>query len=98
MVSGKAVTLGRIGQTGEVERLLQEFEEKAKSQYVPMAAMVQLNMSAGRTDRAFEWLEKAFAYRSSFLVPMKVYPFFDPIRADPRFEELLRRHAAGGVL
>jgi serine/threonine protein kinase/tetratricopeptide (TPR) repeat protein len=98
MVSGKAVTLGRIGQAGEVERLLQEFEEKAKSQYVPMAAMVQLNMSAGRTDRAFEWLEKAFAYRSSFLVPMKVYPFFDPIRADPRFEELLRRHAAGGVL
>jgi serine/threonine protein kinase/tetratricopeptide (TPR) repeat protein len=97
MVSGKAVTLGRIGQTGEVERLLQEFEEKAKTQYVPMAAMVQLNMSAGRLDRAFEWLEKAFAYRSSFLVPMKVYPFFDPIRADPRFEELLRRHAAGGV-
>ena len=54
--------------------------------------MVQMNIALGHTDEAFEWLEKAADYRASFMMPIKVYPFFDPIRADPRFAALLEKN------
>ena len=41
---------------------------------------------------AARWLEKAADYRASFMLPIKVYPFFDPIREDPRFTALLEKH------
>jgi len=42
-------------------------------------------------DQAFAWLEKAFAERSAGLTFLKAEPMFDPIRSDPRFQDLLRR-------
>lgn len=44
----------------------------------------------GEKDRAFEWLEKAFEERDHALVSLKVDPACDPLRTDPRFDELLR--------
>jgi eukaryotic-like serine/threonine-protein kinase len=89
--AGRGVTLALAGRREEAAALLAEFEEKAKTQYVPMASMVQMNIALGDFDRAFEWLERAAEYRASFLMPVKVYPFFDPIRGDPRFTALLER-------
>jgi serine/threonine-protein kinase len=94
MLSGLAFTRVLAGDRGEAERMLAQMEERAKTAYVPMVTMVQLNLVLGDFDRTFEWLEKAFEYRASFLVPMKVYPFFDSIRGDPRFAELLRRQGS----
>jgi eukaryotic-like serine/threonine-protein kinase len=96
MIAGKGASLALSGRREEAERLLSDYEERAKTEYVPMATMVQLNMYAGDPDRAFEWLEKAFSYRASFMVPLKVYPFFDPLRPDPRFQDLLRRQETTG--
>ncbi len=86
----------QAGDTTAAERILADMKERAKTGYVPMVAMVQLHLALHDIDGTFEWLDKAFAYRASFLVPMKVYPFFDKIRDDPRFRELLRGagHAA----
>jgi hypothetical protein len=38
-----------------------------------------------------EWLEKAYQERSDFLNILKVDPVFDGLRADWRFQDLLRR-------
>lgn len=90
MLGGVALARAQAGDTTEAERILAEMKERAKTGYVPMVAMVQLHLALGDIDGTFEWLEKAFEYRASFLVPMKVYPFLDPIREDPRFREMLR--------
>ncbi len=45
----------------------------------------------GEADAAFEWLEKAYERRSLALTWIGVYPGFDPLRSDPRFDDLLRR-------
>lgn len=42
-------------------------------------------------DRAFELLEKALALRDDRLLRIKVDPRFDPLRADARYRDLLRR-------
>jgi hypothetical protein len=38
-----------------------------------------------------EWLERAFANRPEGLLYLKVSPWSDPVRADPRFKRLLER-------
>ena len=42
-------------------------------------------------DQAFEWLNKAHEERNPLLCNLKAVPFFDPLRDDPRFQDLLRR-------
>jgi hypothetical protein len=41
--------------------------------------------------RAIAWLQKAEAAHSVSLTAVKVEPLFDPLRADPRFRQLLRK-------
>jgi hypothetical protein len=36
-------------------------------------------------------LEKAYAQHSNGLTSLKVEPAYDPLRGDPRFQELLQR-------
>ena len=45
----------------------------------------------GNKDQAFAYLEKAYLQHSSILVTLKVEPRFDPLRSDPRYQDLLRR-------
>jgi serine/threonine-protein kinase len=47
--------------------------------------------STGEIDKAFAWLEKAFEARAEAITTIKVDPKVDPLRADPRFDSLVRR-------
>ena len=48
-------------------------------------------MGEGDEDQAVEWLTKAYEQRSANVCLLKVDPWFDPLRSDPRFQDLLRR-------
>jgi DNA-binding winged helix-turn-helix (wHTH) protein/TolB-like protein/Tfp pilus assembly protein PilF len=45
----------------------------------------------GQADQAIEMLEQAYAEHAYRLMYLKVHPNLDPLRADPRFRDLLRR-------
>jgi TolB-like protein/Tfp pilus assembly protein PilF/predicted Ser/Thr protein kinase len=47
-------------------------------------------LDAGDYDRAIDWLEKGYVNRDPNL-PYIGLPFYDPLRSDPRFLDLLRR-------
>jgi TolB-like protein len=47
--------------------------------------------SLGKNDRAFVWLDKAYAQRNWCIIYLKNDPVWDPLRFDPRFKDLLRR-------
>ncbi|MCI0336577.1 MAG: protein kinase [Acidobacteria bacterium] len=53
--------------------------------------MARIYARLGNKDRAFEWLEKAYAEHSSEIVSIKSDPAFDQLRADTRFQDLLHR-------
>jgi hypothetical protein len=50
-----------------------------------------LYIALGDTESAFSSLEKAYSVHDLQLQYLKVDPDFDPVRADPRFQDLLRR-------
>jgi hypothetical protein len=45
----------------------------------------------GEIDEAFTGMDRAIDERDSIIVPIKTYPFLDPLRTDPRFKALLRK-------
>ncbi len=72
-------------------RLLAELHQRRSAGYVPAGAFVNAYLGLGENDQAFAWLEQAYKEQSNILQFLKVHPYFDPIRGDPRFRDLLRR-------
>ncbi len=48
-------------------------------------------MGLGQKDQAFKWLEKAYEERDFWITFIKVAPYFDSLRSDPRFKILLKK-------
>ena len=48
-----------------------------------------------KKDEALGWLEKAYEAHGGFIVFIKVSPVWDGVRAEPRFQDLLRRLGLG---
>jgi tetratricopeptide (TPR) repeat protein len=79
------------GRRGDALRLLAELQQRKKAGYVPAGAFVNAYLGLGENDRAFDWLEQAYQEQSNILQFLKVHPYFDPIRSDARFADLVRR-------
>ena len=48
-------------------------------------------LGLSENEEAFAWLEQAYKEQSNILQWLKVHPYFDSIREDPRFKDLLHR-------
>jgi TolB-like protein/tetratricopeptide (TPR) repeat protein len=79
------------GRRADALRLLAELKRRKQAGYVPAGAFVNAYLGLGENDEALAWFEQAYTEHSNLLQSIKVHPFFDPIRADPRFKELVRR-------
>ena len=79
------------GRRSDALRLLEELKRRKRAGYIPAAAFVNAYLGLGDNDLAFAWLEEAYQEQSNILQFLKVHPFFDPIRNDPRFANLIRR-------
>lgn len=96
--SADATSIGYLGhayaKAGQTEAALSVRDEllsRLKRGYVPIRPFVSVYAGLGELDRAFEWLEKAFQDRDPILFWIRSVPFFEPLRCDPRFEEMARR-------
>jgi TolB-like protein/tetratricopeptide (TPR) repeat protein len=81
----------RGGRRADALRVLDELKARQKKGYVPAAAFLHAYLGLGDTEEAFVWLGRAADERSDIMQFIKVHPFFDPLRSDPRFAEYLRR-------
>ena len=81
----------RGGRRTEALRVLGELHRRRQTGYVPAAAFLNAYLGLGDTEKAFEWLGRAAEERSNIMQWLKVHPFFDSLRSDPRFAEFLGR-------
>ena len=79
------------GRRSDAQRLLAELKQRQKAGYIPAAAFVEAYLGLGEYDQAFTALQQAYKEQSNILQFLKTEPYFDPIRGDPRFAELVRQ-------
>jgi len=78
-------------QPDEARKILRQLEEAAKHKYIPSLWPAVIHGALGEMDEALRLLETAYRDRVPWIAYIKVAPFCDDLRADPRFEALLRR-------
>lgn len=79
------------GRRSDALRLLVELRKRRSTGYAPAGALVNAYLGLGENEEAFVWLEQAYKEQSNMLQFVKVHPYFDPIRKDPRLADLVRR-------
>ena len=59
--------------------------------YMQNAAVAGVQVRLGEFDAALESLERGYANHEAELIYLKVDPYWDGLRSDPRFQDLVRR-------
>jgi eukaryotic-like serine/threonine-protein kinase len=85
-----AYACGRAGRGDEARRLLDQASRIAATGYLPPSTMFMGHIGLGDWDAALEWMHRAIEGRDPIIMPIKSFPFLDPIREDPRFRALLK--------
>ena len=83
--------LGAMGRRREAREVLERLQSLADERYISPLDRALVHAGLGEIDRTFECLDAAFADRVSDLSRLKLLPWPDEIRVDPRFADLLRR-------
>jgi TolB-like protein/Tfp pilus assembly protein PilF len=86
-----AYAYARSGKKGEAQKLLAELTGPSRGEYTSPYFVAVIYTGLGDKQQALAWLEKAFAEHTDEMVYLKADPKFDPLRSDPRFQDLLRR-------
>lgn len=85
--SGYAAAIESMSRKG----LEQLGEKTQRGEFEPAMDFARLHVRLRNKEQAFAWLEKAYQERTRFIFTIKVDPLFDGLRADARFQDLLRR-------
>jgi tetratricopeptide (TPR) repeat protein len=86
-----ATAHARAGHRTYALRLIDELKEGRRKSYVPSGALINPYLGLGDYDQAFFWFEQAVKEQSNILQFLKVHPYFDPVRGDARFKDLVHR-------
>ncbi|HEV8239167.1 MAG TPA: protein kinase [Thermoanaerobaculia bacterium] len=92
-----AHSLARRGQTDDARAAFAELDAIAADRPVPAYHRALIHLGLDERDAALAELERAAEEGSDALAYLAVDPYFDPLRDEPRFLELLRRTGLDGV-
>jgi hypothetical protein len=88
----EAYVYGRWGKQQQAERALAQRNRGSPGRPVVATFVVlEAYVATGRKEEALALIEKSYREHSNLVTSLKVEPALDPLRGDPRFQELLRR-------
>ena len=91
-MAGLAHAYSATGRRNEAEKIARQLQTRSKTDYVSPYMLGVIYAGLGNKDRSFEFLEKAYKEKSPDLAYfLKADLRIDPLRSDPRFQNLLRR-------
>jgi serine/threonine-protein kinase len=79
------------GRRTDALNVLTELHEVSSRRYVAARSIAEIHLGLGEVDEALAWLVRGFEQRNGWLIHMRDNPRYDPVRADPRFLDLVRR-------
>ena len=85
------IAYAKAGRRQDAERIIEKFRDIAKTEYVMSYHIALIYSALGDKDKALSALEISVSERDYLLPRIKVEPFLDPLRGDPRFDAIVRR-------
>ncbi len=87
----EAYVYGRSGDRARALKALHRVEDAGRASRADAVALLSVAYAgAGERDQWIATLQQACRERSSLATTFKVDPIFDPLRSDPRFQEMVR--------
>ena len=82
--------LVKLGRISEAEQIKREIEPKIKEWNDPIESSLEYAF-LGETEKALDYLELAYERKQYQLMEIKVHPYFDLLRDEPRFQAILKK-------
>jgi len=82
---------GVLGHAAEACSVVRELEALRARAYGPALPIAWTYLGLGETAASFQWLETALAERDPFLGSAMVFPAYDTIRNQPKFQRLVEQ-------
>ena len=82
---------GISGNSAEAERTLSHLEELSSQRVVSPYDYATIYAGLGDKEKALEFLQRCLEQRQWQLILLKVHPYWDTVRDDPRFVEMLQK-------
>lgn len=79
------------GNQEEAQKIIAELRETSARKYVSAFAVAAVYAGSRDKDLTLDWLEKAYDERAAWMIFLNVHPYFDFLRAEPRFRSLLTK-------
>ena len=83
--------LAKSGKQAEARTVLEELLKRSAERYVPPYNIALIYNGLDERDQTLARLERGYEQRDQKMVFLKVEPKWNNLRADPRFQDLLRR-------
>jgi tetratricopeptide (TPR) repeat protein len=84
-----AYSLAAAGRQTEARQILGRLEERSKSAFVPLYNMAVVHIALKDNEVAMRFMQQAFKNREWPMLVLAVEPRLDPLRKDPRFQQIL---------
>ena len=85
-----AYSLASAGDPAFAREVAAEFEQRRQAEYISPVDMAMVYIGLGEKETALDWIERAIAERRGWAAYLRVHPIVDPLRDEPRFNELLK--------
>jgi tetratricopeptide (TPR) repeat protein len=82
---------GITGRRNDAQKMLVRLKAVADNRYVTPYGVALVYASIGDMDKTFEYLDRAFAERSNWLVWLKQDPRWALIKNEPRYQDLVSK-------
>ena len=83
--------LAHLNRREQALKIAATLSRMAEAGYVQARAIARLHIALGDFDQAIESVAKSLDEREPVSAFLKLDPEFDPLRGDPRFDELVSR-------
>jgi TolB-like protein/Tfp pilus assembly protein PilF/class 3 adenylate cyclase len=85
-----AQAMAKAGNLAQARKLLEQLKEESRHRYVTAYGIGLAYLGLGENEEALRWFEKSYQDRAGTEIGyIKVDPFLDSLRDDPRFEKLV---------
>jgi class 3 adenylate cyclase/TolB-like protein len=79
------------GDRAKAGQILRDLEDLAKRRYVTPSARIIVHLGLGENEKALDWLGKCYEDVDPQCWYLKLEPFYDSLRREPRFQALLKK-------